>query len=871
MLNLKSIALSAMAIIGTTGVASAVTPSFVGDRTDFRDETIYFLMTSRFFDGDSSNNTQCWDNRQANAGDPAWRGDFKGLIEKLDYIKALGFTAVWITPVVENASGYDYHGYHASNFSKVDKRLTSSDADLQRLINEAHSRGMKVIIDIVLNHTGNFGEENLCKLFTRDWSAPQSDLNACMKPFTAKDGGKLPDNYLSLPGGQQYQARLSQMKNVDGKNHDNRNFWHHAGHFNWDDPTRWYGQIAGDCVDLNTENPAVTNYLVDCYSKFIEMGCDGFRIDTSGHISRLTFNKAFIPQFHEAAEKYKAKRGGTPFFIFGEVCARERNVVYRNHQNLSPFFYTWKEEKDYAWNTDPNSWDNIVVMEGEKGNHTNITSVDQSAEDYNGESNMPNSNNHALNGNKYVAPDHSKHSGFNVIDFTMHWNFRTAREAFSIKSGDKLYNDATYNVTYVDSHDYAPDGAPEGERFSQPTDVWAENLNLLFSFRGIPTLYYGSEIEFRKGKPIDKGPTIPLRESGRAYFGGYIKGNVNVQDFAQYSNATGNIAATLAHPLAKHVQRLNRLRAAIPALRKGAYSCDGCSGELSFKRRYTDAKTDSYVLVTISGNSTFTGVENGRYVDAITGDVQNVTNGTLTATCSGKGNMRVYVLDTALTPAPGKVGEDGKYLNGGSAPAASSLSYDGTEEELSSNNGDHVDRPSTDEPEQVVTPALLPGEKAVFFENTKKWTGGINCYSWDQTGGNLVKFCGDWPGTPAKYLGNNIWKYTYTTSSEVPTTAGVIFNGSGGQTKDMIFVNGGYYDADGYVKTITPTSAVNSITNNFKIVAGKGSITVVADQQGVLNLYLPDGRAVELQLQEGYNTFDLPSGIYIANGKKYIL
>ena len=55
--------------------------TFIGNRTDFRDETIYFVMTTRFYDGDASNNTQCWDNQAANEGDPAWRGDFKGLIE----------------------------------------------------------------------------------------------------------------------------------------------------------------------------------------------------------------------------------------------------------------------------------------------------------------------------------------------------------------------------------------------------------------------------------------------------------------------------------------------------------------------------------------------------------------------------------------------------------------------------------------------------------------------------------------------------------------------------------------------------------------------------------------------------------------------
>ncbi|MDY5120261.1 MAG: alpha-amylase family glycosyl hydrolase, partial [Muribaculaceae bacterium] len=147
-------------------------------RTNFMDESIYFLITTRFFDGDNSNNVQCWDGKQYNTGDPAWRGDFKGLIEKLDYIKALGFTAVWITPVVENASGYDYHGYHAMNFKKVDCRYLSENVGFQELIDAVHAHDMKLILDVVFNHTGNFGEETLCPMFTKDESADLGDIDA---------------------------------------------------------------------------------------------------------------------------------------------------------------------------------------------------------------------------------------------------------------------------------------------------------------------------------------------------------------------------------------------------------------------------------------------------------------------------------------------------------------------------------------------------------------------------------------------------------------------------------------------------------------------------------------------------------------------
>ena len=778
--------------------ASAAT--FVGDRTDFRDETIYFVMTTRFYDGDSSNNTQCWEAQSLNQGDPAWRGDFKGLIEKLDYIKALGFTAVWITPVVENASGYDYHGYHAFNFSKVDKRYESEDVSFQTLIDAAHNRGMKIILDIVLNHTGNFGEENLCKLFNRDWSANQASINECMIPITQKDGGKLPDNYMTLPGGEQYNKRLTTMKNTDGVNHDSNNYWHHVGNgWNWDDYSRWYGQIAGDCVDLNTENPYVTNYLVKCYGEFIKMGVDGFRIDTSGHISRLTFNKAFVPQFIALAEQYKDKRNGGDFFMYGEVCARERNVTYRNHENCSPYYYTWKESKNYAWDTSETSWNNIVVMEGAKGNHTNITSVDAQGTDDMDDSGMPTSNNAFLNGNAYHTPDHSRYSGLSVIDFPMHWNFRSAAEAFSVKYGDQYYNDATYNVVYVDSHDYAPDGAPESQRFNQSQDTWAENLSLMFTFRGIPCIYYGSEIEFRKGAIIDQGPQIALKDSGRAYFGGYIKGDINVTDFAKYT-ASGNIAATLSHPLAMHIQRLNQIRAAVPALRKGQYSTSGCNGSFAFKRRYTDNTTDSYALVTISGGATFSGIENGTYIDCVTGDTKTVTNGSLSVTCNGKGNLRVYVLNTTKTAAPGKIGTDGKYIYTSSSVNTAQKSYDGTQEESSDNNGSSGG--GNNEPEEVIPPTLEDGEQAIFFENTAGWSGNINVWVWSLNNTNINYTGGNWPGQACTYLGNNIWKWTFT-GNETISNAGIVFNnGSGAQTNDFTWTNGGYYNANGYVKTI---------------------------------------------------------------------
>ena len=843
----KNLLLIFLLICSIASQAATLFPS----RTDFRDESIYFVMTTRFYDGDASNNTHCWDGN--NPGDPAWRGDFKGLIEKMDYIKALGFTAIWITPVVENASGYDYHGYHAHDFSKVDHRYESEGVGFQQVIDEAHKRGMKIILDIVLNHTGNFGEANLCKMFTRDWTKDQSDINECMVPYTQKDGGKLPDNYASLP--DQYGERLSLMKNTKGKNNDNHNYWHHYAHGNWDNSTRWWMQIAGDCVDLNTEHPFVYNYLIECYSKFIKMGVDGFRIDTGGHIPRLTFNQTFIPAFHAAAESEEAKnkRGNMPFYMFAEVCARYTSIWYREQPNLSPLYYTWKENKTYAWDNDPASWDNIVAMEGDNCNtHTNHKSVQQSASD----ASKPTSQNAFLQGNTYHTPDYSKASGLNVIDFTMHHNFRSASEAWNIaqKGNDQYYNDATWNVVYVDSHDYAPNGAPEDKRFSGDESTLAENWSLMFTHRGVPCVYYGSEIQFKKGCLIDNGPNTSLINTGRAYFGGYIKGSANVTDFATYSNATGNMAATLNHPLAKHVQRLNLIRQAVPALRKGQYSMDGCKGSFAFKRRYTDQTTDSYALVCISGGATFSGIENGTYVDCVTGDTKTVTNGTLSVSCSGKGNMRVYVLNTSKTQAPGKVGVDGKYLYQSSSAGGSTPKWDGTQEELDKGSGGTNSGGGGDPVEPCLESA---SERAVFFQAPANFGTSAAVYMW--INGTNTHLVGSWPGSPAIHLGGGTFKFVLPDNMQGDESQWMIIwnnNGKGLQTADLKFTMHGLYTTNSDIKGTSCTSVVSTlckdITDDVDQVVVDTSTARKLLMDGVLYIVLPDGRVYNVQGTQVY-------------------
>ena len=283
-------------------------------------------------------------------------------------------------------------------------------------------------------------------------------------------------------------------------------------------------------------------------------------------------------------------------------------------------------------------------------------------------SDEPTSDNAFLKGIEYHTPDRSMASGMEAIDFQMHRMFGSASNAYGFaKSNDQYYNDATYNVMYVDSHDYAPEQPQESTRFSGGTQTWAENLDLMFTFRGIPCLYYGSEVEFKKGEVIDLGPNIALENTGRAYFGDYLEGNVTATDFSEYT-ASGTVADTLASPLSKHLSKLNAIRRAIPALQKGQYTASSnyvSGGNMSYIRRYTneDEGVDSLALVTVSSGATFKNIPNGTYIDAVTGDVQNVTNGTLTVSSIGKANMRVYVCcASGFTGINGAIGGSSDYL-----------------------------------------------------------------------------------------------------------------------------------------------------------------------------------------------------------------
>ncbi|MEV7405289.1 carbohydrate binding domain-containing protein [Streptomyces sp. NPDC091267] len=643
--------------------------------TDPRKDPVYFVLTARFDDGDASNNRGgSQDVKSGNAanGDPMFRGDFKGLVNKLDYIKGLGFSAVWITPVVLNRSDYDYHGYHGYDFYQVDGRLESAGASYQDLINAAHAKGMKIYQDVVYNHSSRWGAKGLYtptvygvrddqwswyydekdegfeydgvsvetksgkSYYNGDlWSTAEPSGNTCVN-WGKPTGSTSPEGYRIY--NCQWPNPTSGMFPKE--------YYHNCWLGNWEGEDSRSCWLHEDLADFNTESAPVQNYLIGAYDKYIDMGVDGFRIDTAVHIPRTTWNRRFLPAIQERVTQQFGATAAKNFFVFGEVGAFVNDKWNRGSVNHSAQFFTWKERKEYSAD------DSKAALEM------------YDYEEKLGTGAQPVSANAFLAGNTYHTPDHSEFSGMNVIDMRMHMNFGDADNAYNNgKDSDDSYNDATYNVVYVDSHDYGPNKS--SERYAGGTDAWAENMALMWTFRGIPTLYYGSEIEFQAGKKIDCGPSCPLATTGRAYYGDHLAGTVEASGFGQVSSATGEVANTLSKPLVKHVQRLNRIRRAVPALQMGQYSTEGITGQMAYKRRYTDAANgvDSFALVTVTGAATYTGIPNGTYQDAVTGDTKVVSDGKLSVAAPGKGNMRVYVLDLGgSNAAPGKVGAAGPYL-----------------------------------------------------------------------------------------------------------------------------------------------------------------------------------------------------------------
>ena len=218
---------------------------------DWDEAVIYFAVTDRFFDGDASNNDAygVGDYNTGEKGGSSYHGgDFAGLNQKLDYLKDLGVNTIWITPIVENITEdqhdnktdiatYGYHGYWASDFTKLNKHL-GTEQQFKALLDAAHSKGMKIMVDVVLNHAG-YGTEDYFNNILTD-----------------ADGNRISmirDSNNTISGDDKYDS-------------------------------------LSDLPDFVTENKAVTDQLVAWQTEWMsKYSIDYYRVDTVKHVETTTW------------------------------------------------------------------------------------------------------------------------------------------------------------------------------------------------------------------------------------------------------------------------------------------------------------------------------------------------------------------------------------------------------------------------------------------------------------------------------------------------------------------------------------------------------------------------------------------------------
>lgn len=238
---------------------------------EWQDQVIYFVMTDRFNDGDPSNNDQGAGEYDPSDGARYSGGDLPGIEQKIDYIRGLGATAVWITPPVENqwwdplVNYGGYHGYWASNFMRVDKHVGSL-ADYQRLSRKLHQSGMYLIQDVIVNHVGNFF--SYAGGYDAADPAKFVTLNTQARPVAAPTQPPFDQNDPRNPS------------------HVSAEIFHWTptiSDFQNEVQEKTY-QLA-DLDDLNTSNSIVRDALRRSYAYWIrEVGVDAFRVDTAFYV-----------------------------------------------------------------------------------------------------------------------------------------------------------------------------------------------------------------------------------------------------------------------------------------------------------------------------------------------------------------------------------------------------------------------------------------------------------------------------------------------------------------------------------------------------------------------------------------------------------
>ena len=433
----------------------------------WRNQSIYQIITDRFFDGNSSNNN-FYGGAEPATGNKTHGGDWSGVERKLDYIKALGATAIWLSPVLKNGAGdFDYHGYAATDFYNVDPRFGSLQ-DLQRLVAEAHRRGILVINDVVVNHGSTWVDST--DFGFANFVYPPSGYNL---------------RYNS--GGRQYAPPFdnASISSAFGNTNLANIFHNNGGTQNWSDATQVeLGELVS-LDDFRTESSYVRARMKESWSYWINtVGFDAYRIDTVKHVE-MGFWDDWSPAMRAAAQAADKPN----FFQFGEVYDGSDSKVGSYTGTKSGGNYKMESVLDY-----PLFYQMGSVFATATGNTGQIE---------------------------------NRYNNLTVMNY----------DASAL---DSL-------VLNIDNHDNPRFLAANG---STPARLELA-LVFLYTSRGIPSLYYGTEQDFNGGgDPSNREDMFDgLYEQGPS-----LGDNFN-----------------MAHPRFRLVAKLNNFRRLYPALRTGTH------------------------------------------------------------------------------------------------------------------------------------------------------------------------------------------------------------------------------------------------------------------------------------------------------------
>lgn len=360
-------------------------------------DVLYLLMPDRFAQGDAVAATDLEYNDAPDRTQPSTRhgGNLKGIADKLDYLDSLGITAIWSCPVLENdMPGGSYHGYATTDYYRIDPRF-GTNADWQELIAQAHKRGIKVVMDMIFNHSGS----------NHPW----------MKDMPSKDWYNHPE------GNELTNFRLSTI-------HDP-----YVSDYDLDHTVN--GWFVSAMPDLNQKNPHLMKYLIQNSIWWIESSkINGIRMDTYPYADMQGMAQwaadvlKEYPNFNIVGECWYGNEAGPAFWQSGSKI----NPVETNLPTVMDFKYNIDREKMFFEETDP--WNGL--------NHV----YDHLALDY-------------------------------------------------------LYPDPQHILTFLDNHD-TDRFLPE---MPDSLGVWKQALAFLLTSRGIPQLYYGTELLMNGTKKISDG------------------------------------------------------------------------------------------------------------------------------------------------------------------------------------------------------------------------------------------------------------------------------------------------------------------------------------------------------------------------------